>query len=199
VGTVNEYGTGSSRMQAEAHIPTDRFYSETGLAATLAGLVEPEAKRRAIGDTFIAVFEREVRRLGIDRCLLAQGYTIYGNQDIGIELDNGRRLMVRQLGSQQQVRLRENSDEVAVVDSLIYYFFVGQERVTNDHYERTFIDMKDRLLKGRDQRWAYVTVAAHQGTLPWSGRTISREEAAEMLTGFCKLLAPEVIDWARVK
>jgi ribosome maturation factor RimP len=28
-------------MQAETHISTDRFYSETGLAATLAGLVEP--------------------------------------------------------------------------------------------------------------------------------------------------------------
>lgn len=44
--------------------------------AALAGLVEPEAKRRAIGDTFIAVFEREARRLGIRDHLLAQG-TIY--------------------------------------------------------------------------------------------------------------------------
>ena len=42
----------------------------------LAGLVEPEAKRRAIGDTFVAVFEREARRLGIEDYLLAQG-TIY--------------------------------------------------------------------------------------------------------------------------
>ncbi|MCB9378318.1 MAG: glutamine-hydrolyzing GMP synthase [Holophagales bacterium] len=44
--------------------------------AALDGLVEPEAKRRAIGDTFIAVFEREARRLGIEHHLLAQG-TIY--------------------------------------------------------------------------------------------------------------------------
>ena len=44
--------------------------------AALDGLVEPEAKRRAIGDTFIAVFEREARRLGIEHYLLAQG-TIY--------------------------------------------------------------------------------------------------------------------------
>ena len=42
----------------------------------LAGLTEPEAKRRAIGDTFVAVFEREARRLGISQDLLAQG-TIY--------------------------------------------------------------------------------------------------------------------------
>ena len=44
--------------------------------AALDGLVEPEAKRRAIGDTFIAVFEREARRLGIEAHLLGQG-TIY--------------------------------------------------------------------------------------------------------------------------
>lgn len=42
----------------------------------LAGLTEPEAKRRAIGDTFVQVFEREARRLGIEGHLLAQG-TIY--------------------------------------------------------------------------------------------------------------------------
>jgi GMP synthase (glutamine-hydrolysing) len=44
--------------------------------AALDGLVEPERKRRAIGDTFVAVFEREARRLGIEDHLLAQG-TIY--------------------------------------------------------------------------------------------------------------------------
>ena len=42
----------------------------------LEGVVEPERKRRIIGDTFIAVFDREARRLGIDHFLLAQG-TIY--------------------------------------------------------------------------------------------------------------------------
>jgi GMP synthase (glutamine-hydrolysing) len=32
----------------------------------LEGLIEPEAKRRAIGDTFITVFETEAKRLGIE-------------------------------------------------------------------------------------------------------------------------------------
>ncbi len=42
----------------------------------LDGLVEPERKRRVIGDTFIEVFEREARRLGAGNHLLGQG-TIY--------------------------------------------------------------------------------------------------------------------------
>ena len=49
--------------------------SDTFLAA-LAGVVEPERKRRIIGDTFVEVFDREARRLGIEHHLLAQG-TIY--------------------------------------------------------------------------------------------------------------------------
>ena len=44
--------------------------------AACAGKAEPEAKRRAIGDTFIAVFEREAKRLGLSQHLLGQG-TIY--------------------------------------------------------------------------------------------------------------------------
>ena len=134
-----------------------------------------------------------------ERCLPAQGHTIWSIRNSVIDLDGGRQLKARELSTKQQVRLREDSDEVVVVDSLIYYFFVGHDRVTNDHYERTFIDMKDRLLKGRDQRWAYVTVATNQGNLPWSGRNISREEAEKMLGDFCKKLALKVIDWDQVK
>jgi GMP synthase (glutamine-hydrolysing) len=42
----------------------------------LAGATEPERKRQIIGDTFVEVFEREARRLGIEDHLLGQG-TIY--------------------------------------------------------------------------------------------------------------------------
>ncbi len=42
----------------------------------LEGLTDPEAKRRAIGDTFVKVFTREATRLGLGEALLGQG-TIY--------------------------------------------------------------------------------------------------------------------------
>jgi len=44
--------------------------------AALDGVIEPERKRRIIGDTFIQVFEDEMRRLDLGHMLLAQG-TIY--------------------------------------------------------------------------------------------------------------------------
>ena len=49
--------------------------SERFLAA-LAGILEPERKRRIIGDTFLDVYRDEVARLDLRDCLLAQG-TIY--------------------------------------------------------------------------------------------------------------------------
>jgi GMP synthase (glutamine-hydrolysing) len=57
--------------------PTVELVDASGdFLGALEGLVEPEQKRRAIGDTFVRVFEREARRLGIEDHLLGQG-TIY--------------------------------------------------------------------------------------------------------------------------
>ncbi len=63
-----------------AHLGLDRhlFFVDASqeFLASLAGVVEPEEKRRRIGETFITVFEREAKRLGVEHFLLGQG-TIY--------------------------------------------------------------------------------------------------------------------------
>jgi GMP synthase (glutamine-hydrolysing) len=52
-------------------------HCEAEFLGALKGLSDPEAKRKAIGDLFITVQEREVDRLGLpDTCFLAQG-TLY--------------------------------------------------------------------------------------------------------------------------
>jgi len=50
--------------------------ASTEFLGALDGLTDPEKKRKAIGDTFVKVFEREARALGIGDVLLGQG-TIY--------------------------------------------------------------------------------------------------------------------------
>lgn len=67
VKMFEDFGLGENFHFIDA---TDEFLK------ALEGLIEPEAKRRAIGDTFISVFENEARRLGIEDHLLGQG-TIY--------------------------------------------------------------------------------------------------------------------------
>jgi GMP synthase (glutamine-hydrolysing) len=53
------------------------IHCEDAFLSALKGLTEPEAKRRAVGDLFITIQEREVARLGLpDSCFLVQG-TLY--------------------------------------------------------------------------------------------------------------------------
>jgi GMP synthase (glutamine-hydrolysing) len=66
------------RMLAELEIGENLHFVDAGddFLAALERLVEPERKRKAIGNTFIQVFEREARRLHLESHLLGQG-TIY--------------------------------------------------------------------------------------------------------------------------
>jgi len=53
------------------------IHCEDEFLSALKGLTDPEAKRKTIGDLFITIQEREVKRLNLpDTCFLAQG-TIY--------------------------------------------------------------------------------------------------------------------------
>lgn len=71
----------------------------------LAGVLQPEAKRRIIGDTFVAVFEREARRLGIEHYLLAQG-TIYPDT-----IETG--------GTKRADTIKTHHNRVPIIDAMI--------------------------------------------------------------------------------
>jgi hypothetical protein len=43
---------------------------------------------------------------------------------------------------------------------LNYYWFAGHSEVTASHFKRTWIDIRDRVLKGRNQQWAYVMIGS---------------------------------------
>ena len=59
--------------------------------------------------------------------------------------------------------------------------------MTSSHLVRNGIDIRDRILHGQAQRWAYVTIATN---VPLSGRT--EEQTAEMTEQFIRELAPKL-------
>ena len=77
----------------------------TSSLRALAGVVEPERKRRIIGDTFIDVFEREARRLGIQDHLLGQG-TIYPDT-----IETG--------GTRRADTIKTHHNRVPIIDEMI--------------------------------------------------------------------------------
>jgi len=134
-----------------------------------------------------------------ERCMPAQGHNILSSTDRNIVLENGRNVEVKRLRSMQRIPTNEERTEFLEMECVTYYFFVGHDRITNDHYGRTFVDMKDRLLKGMDQRWAYVSTSMWFGKLPWIGKEITEEEADANLTEFVKRFAEEQIDWDQIQ
>jgi hypothetical protein len=135
-----------------------------------------------------------------ERCMPAQGHNITSSSDQVLKLSNGREFPVKRLVSIQLVRNTRVTDREVYdkYDCLTYYFFVGHNHVTSDHLERTFIDIKDRLVYGMDQRWAYASASMWYGKVPGVDEPITQEEADAKLQKFLENLAEKQIDWAQI-
>lgn len=92
-----------------------------------------------------------------ERCMPAQGHEIYQSEKLRVELKGERQVPVRRLLSIKTDK-DEKGNVKAKYNTVTYYFFVGHERITENHTRRTLYDMKDRLAKGEAQGWAYVSV-----------------------------------------
>lgn len=133
-----------------------------------------------------------------ERCMPAQGHVIGESSDVIISLSDGRELHARRLLSVQSIPVNDSRTEYMSYNCVTYYFFVGHRTITHDHLERTLIDIKDRLLHGMDQRWAYVSASMWYGKVPWIEDEVSREEADEKLLNFLTDFADKQIDWSQI-
>ncbi|MEX1116266.1 MAG: EpsI family protein [Akkermansiaceae bacterium] len=134
-----------------------------------------------------------------ERCMPSQGHVIGSSSNLHFDLKNGRSLTVRRLLSVQSIPINEEKTEYAKFDCVTYYFFVGHDKITQDHLKRTLLDMKDRLLLGMDQRWAYVSTSMWYGKVPWIEEHVPLEEADAKLRQFISDFAEEQIDWDMIR
>lgn len=134
-----------------------------------------------------------------ERCMPAQGHRIQQSGSIVLTVNGGHRFKAKRLLSVRTVASQESGGKPWELNCVTYYFFVGRDRITDSHLERTLIDMKDRLLHGLDQRWAYVSATMIYGQPPWlQGKEFTLEEADRKLSEFLSTFAAEQIDWERV-
>lgn len=133
-----------------------------------------------------------------ERCMPAQGHNILSSKNVTIELPNGHMLTARRLLSVQSIPSNPERTEFLRLNSITYYFFIGHDRITHNHLTRTLIDMKDRLLRGMDQRWAYTTTSSWFGKVPWLAEEITEEQADAKLVEFIRGIAERQIDWETV-
>lgn len=135
-----------------------------------------------------------------ERCMPAQGHEGLITSSAELTLGNGRTIPLTRILSRQHLSYGEPDDRQFVTrKSITYYFFVGHDRITADHTERTVLDIVDRVAKGTAQRWAYVsaTMAYTDKKERGYGDLPSLEMADEKLRLLLEQLAEENIDWSR--
>ena len=124
-----------------------------------------------------------------ERCLPAQGWSLVNTSQRTITLPNSVPLKTTRLSNVREMRAKDN--QRFLLPNLTYYWFVGYNHTTPSHFARTMLDMRDRILRGYDQRWAYVTVAATvtQG-IARPERTEAETDA--MIENFIRELVPRL-------
>ena len=137
-----------------------------------------------------------------ERCLEAQGHRIQSSAKSELTLGNGQTLPLTFLVTKLSGEFGpEGKKEFITFDNLNCYFFVGRNKLTNSHTERTLIDIKDRVLKGEAQRWAFVTISMRfvaQEARAF-GDPPDLEMADKKIRELAKELAEQNIDWERIR
>ena len=123
-----------------------------------------------------------------ERCLPAQGLTVIDKRSVPVVLPERGILRVTRL---EGVRSISEGGPKTSIYSLTYYWFVGHTDATGSHFKRTLLDMRDRLVHGYNQRWAYITIAAQ---LPVGAETDPKTERMvdNWVQDFIKQLLPKI-------
>lgn len=126
-----------------------------------------------------------------ERCLGAQGWSSLGSETIGIALPKLGSFPVQRLHNFQMKR--GNDGKTREIEAYTYYWFVGEHTLSASHYGRLFTDSKDRMMRGLDQRWAYISVTA---VIPPQNNPEQQDEARKWvdreIRDFIQDLAPTI-------
>ena len=120
-------------------------------------------------------------------CLVGQGWTIVGQDNIPIDLISGHKLVARKLSLERQAVATDGSH--ITVRAFYIYWFVGQNVTTPSHFTRVLLSNWDRVVHNRAHRWAYVSVfSLITNNLGPNGLTADQTQA--VLVDFVKQAVP---------
>ncbi len=138
-----------------------------------------------------------------ERCMPAQGHRGLRSSASTLDLPNGGQLPVTRILSYQDLSVQTPEGPRNITRHCVtFYFFVGHSRITENHTERTLIDIYDRVFKGQAQGWAYVSV-----TMPYSeaepyesgNALLPLDQADQKIRQLLSELAVNNIDWEQIQ
>jgi len=125
-----------------------------------------------------------------ERCMPAQGLTIIDKRTVPVRIPDHGTLRTTRLQNVRSVPLEAGAAPTSLYN-VTYYWFVGHTDTTESHIVRTWMDMRDRLIHGYNQRWAYITVSAQ---LPLGAERDPQTQRLidDWMKDFIQQLAPKI-------
>lgn len=134
-----------------------------------------------------------------ERCLRAQGHVNMLSLPDQLTTPAGRQLKVQRLTSSYPIAPKQEGDRPFPIGFISYYYFVGHKNLTHDHWLRTLIDMKDRLLYGADQQWSFVMVSMPYNLGKNPQDTHDRQQQADKkIRQLLGELTDRIVDWPNI-
>jgi hypothetical protein len=127
-----------------------------------------------------------------ERCLPTQGWNIADKREVPFNLPGTGSFSTTRLYNTRIIKNKE-TEKLEQARMLNYYWFVGHTITTGSHFERTVIDMKDRLLSGYNQRWAYITVTAYIPSVAPAKQAEADAVVDEMIREFIVTFMPKAM------
>lgn len=144
-----------------------------------------------------------------ETCLRTQGWNFVSERYVSIPgiLPDGSGFPVREIICSKIAKDPATGTPIIRADGsmmhhwqLIYYTFIGADEITPSHYGRALRDVRDRIVGGYDQQWAYATFATQiPGKLRDEGFDIlawdplDEHATGEYLADFMRELLPTLL------
>jgi hypothetical protein len=134
-----------------------------------------------------------------ERCLRAQGHLEMLSLPENFTTPAGQKLTVSRLTSKVPLAPLEEGGQPFPIGFISYYYFVGHRQITHDHWSRTFLDMKDRLLQGSDQQWSFVMLSMpyNLGQDP-ADTALRQRQADKKIRQLLGELTDEIVNWEEI-
>jgi hypothetical protein len=142
-------------------------------------------------------------------CLRTQGWNFVRERYVVVPgvMPDGGDLPVREIICSKTSRHPETGKTIQLPNGklredwqILYYTFIGAEEVTPSHYGRVFRDIRDRVVGGFDQQWAYATFSSlipgkyqEQGMNIGTLDPLDIDQTGEHLASFMRALLPSLL------
>jgi EpsI family protein len=118
-----------------------------------------------------------------EACLVGQGWRISSGQTIRIPMTNPKPYSLDLMRLTASKDFSDRNQQTVQYRQWYLYWFVGQSRLTPNHFKRVVWTAVDRIFSGIQHRWAYIAVSVN---VP-----IGREtETQTMVDDFLKKAVP---------